>query len=179
MSSKIVIADDDKSILELLEIVLNNIGYDVIKATNGRDAWMQIIKHNPILALLDQNMPEMPGIEVTDQLRRQGNDTPIILISADGKSQALQAAMDAGVDAFIEKPFVLHERIPHKIAEVLRKRKLSKVSISVEFTAALSMIDEIVQVMKDKTPCCFCGAEMGHRDGCLYERLEKFHKRFG
>jgi CheY-like chemotaxis protein len=81
---KILIVDDDRLALIILERILTDAGYTVIQATNGKDALAKAKEERPDLALLDIDMPEMDGINLASILRndRQTKNIPIIFLSA-------------------------------------------------------------------------------------------------
>jgi DNA-binding response OmpR family regulator len=105
---KILVADDDPAILDALQIMLEEIGYDVETTTNGRT--VQAMKeHLPDLLLLDIWMSGMDGRDICIYLKKHKNtrQIPIIMISAN--KDAKMIAKEAGADDFIEKPFEMDE----------------------------------------------------------------------
>ena len=111
MPRKIIVCDDDKDILEMLEIILSNDQTEVISVLNSLTLFAELDKHKPDLLLLDLWMPVLAGDQIVRQLRKQANyiDFPIIVMSAsrDGKN----IAFEAGASAYMEKPFNINELV--------------------------------------------------------------------
>lgn len=100
----ILLVDDEKEIIELMEIYLKNEGYILYKASNGLEA-LHILKiHDIDLIILDIMMPEMDGIEACMKIREQKN-TPIIMLSAKSQDIDKIAGLSIGADDYVTKPF--------------------------------------------------------------------------
>jgi CheY-like chemotaxis protein len=98
----ILVVDDDEGIRDSIEDMLCMSGYGTLKAPDAESA-LEILEHSPPdLILLDGNLPGMKGEEFTQHLRSGNCELPIIGISAEDRRQAM---LDAGVNAFIDKPF--------------------------------------------------------------------------
>ena len=104
---KILIADDRQEIRELVFMTLARETYEIIQATNGREAVELAKKHDPDLILMDVMMPEMDGIEATRVLKKDPvtHDTRIVMLTARGQQTDLENGQKAGVDDYIVKPF--------------------------------------------------------------------------
>ena len=103
----ILICDDDEGILEMLEIVLENSGYNIIPVKNSLYLYQIIEKKQPDLLLLDLWMPVLSGDQILKDLRHnpQTSKLPVIIISA--SPQGKKIAADAGANDFMAKPFDL------------------------------------------------------------------------
>jgi two-component system response regulator MprA len=101
----VLVADDDKDILQLLRLRLELLGYAVVQAANGVEALELAREQNPALAILDVMMPGLDGLEVTRQLRAGNSRIPIILLTARIQESDVSAGLDAGADAYLGKPF--------------------------------------------------------------------------
>jgi DNA-binding response OmpR family regulator len=114
MPDKILVVDDEQTIRELLAELLSIEGYEVLSASNGREALQLAALTTPHLVILDANMPEMDGIETTWELRAQHETcwVPIIMVTAFGDTRT--EALHAGVDDFVTKPF----KVPDLLARV-------------------------------------------------------------
>lgn len=104
MNEKILIVDDDKEILNLISIYLNNEGYTVIKATDGKMALKIVEEERPQLVVLDIMMPGIDGLEVCKRIR-QSLSIPIIMLSAKVQNNDKIAGLLTGADDYITKPF--------------------------------------------------------------------------
>ena len=105
MKMKILVVDDDKEIVELLSIYLKNEGYEPIAAYNGKEALTKL-STNPDIALmiLDVMMPNMSGIEVVKEVRKD-SDIPIIIVSAKTGDMDKIQGLITGADDYVSKPF--------------------------------------------------------------------------
>jgi len=121
MSQTILIADDEQSIVDLLQYNLEKGGYEVVVAFNGTDAVRQAHKHRPDLAVLDITMPGMDGLEVCTQLRHELG-TPVILLTARDSEIDKIVGLEIGADDYVTKPFSPRELIA-RIKSVLRRAK--------------------------------------------------------
>jgi DNA-binding response OmpR family regulator len=101
----VLVADDDKDILQLLRLRLELLGYAVVQAVNGVEALELAREQEPALAILDVMMPGLDGLEVTRQLRAGNSRIPIILLTARIQESDVSAGLDAGADAYLGKPF--------------------------------------------------------------------------
>ncbi|RPJ11061.1 MAG: response regulator [Desulfobacteraceae bacterium] len=120
MSSKILIADDEQSIVVPLEFLMQQKGYQVMAAYNGEEAIEKIISFNPELILLDIMLPIIDGFEVCQMIRSNPNwkDIKIIFVSAMGREVDIAKGLALGADAYITKPFA-NKEIIQKVREVL------------------------------------------------------------
>jgi DNA-binding response OmpR family regulator len=101
----VLVADDDKDILQLLRLRLELLGYDVVQAVNGVEALELAREQEPALAILDVMMPGLNGLEVVRKLRAENSRMPIILLTARIQESDVAAGLDAGADAYLGKPF--------------------------------------------------------------------------
>jgi len=105
MPAKILIVDDEPFNLDLLEQELTERQYRIERATDGNDALAKVESFQPELVLLDYMMPDMNGIEVLKEIRRRGNDVPVIMVTAYGSIERAVQAVKEGAYDFIPKPF--------------------------------------------------------------------------
>jgi len=104
MPPRILIVDDEPSILATMAPLLRGRGYDVSTATSGHAALDAVDRQPPHLVILDLGLPDLDGIEVTRRLR-EGRAIPILVLSARGAERDKVAALDAGADDYVTKPF--------------------------------------------------------------------------
>ena len=116
MSEKILVADDEPSNRKILAQELVHKGFAVDTARGGKEALAKIESAPPDLVILDYMMPDMSGLDVLKELRKKGNDTPVILITAYGSVERAVEVMKAGAYDFITRPFD-----PDHIELVVRK----------------------------------------------------------
>jgi len=117
MDRRVVIADDESIIRLDLKEMLEDDGYVVVgEAARGDDALALIEQHKPDLALLDIKMPGMDGVEVARRVKDSG--TVVVLLTAFSQRSLIESARDAGVVAYLVKPFRSSEILP-KLASIL------------------------------------------------------------
>jgi two-component system KDP operon response regulator KdpE len=119
MSIRILIVDDEPSILAAMAPLLRSRGYDVSTAMSGRAALDAVERDKPDLIVLDLGLPDGDGIEIC-RLIRDGSATPIIVVSARGKEADKVAALDSGADDYLTKPFG-NEELMARIRVALRR----------------------------------------------------------
>lgn len=107
MTKKILIADDDPTIIKLLQVNLEMEGYEVIAAEDGEQAVEKAQESKPDLIVLDIMMPRMDGWAARDALREVDSiaDVPVIFLSARAQQADIQKGYEAGVVEYITKPF--------------------------------------------------------------------------
>ena len=116
----ILVADDEANILMLLEMELQAEGFQTIGCNDGAKALAQIRESPPALALLDWNMPIITGLDVCRRLRETGNRLPVIMVTARDEMDDRVAALEAGADDFIAKPFNIREVLA-RVKALLRR----------------------------------------------------------
>ncbi|HEV8605941.1 MAG TPA: response regulator [Tepidisphaeraceae bacterium] len=104
----ILIIEDEPPLQKFLRLTLSTQGYNVLEAARGDDGLKQAPTAKPDVIILDLGLPDMDGVEVTRRLR-EWSAVPIIIISARGKEQDKVAALDAGADDYLTKPFSVGE----------------------------------------------------------------------
>src|SRR5512138_1694406 len=107
-SLRILIVDDERAIRRFLRAALVSHGYQVFEAETGKSALAEAVDHRPELLILDLGLPDMDGIEVTRQLR-EWSQVPIIILSVRDQENDKIAALDAGADDYLTKPFGVGE----------------------------------------------------------------------
>lgn len=116
---KILVADDDKNIAELLRLYLEKEGYAVVMAFDGEEAIMKFGPESPDLVLLDIMMPKLDGWQVLREIRKKSN-CPIIMLTAKGETFDKVLGLELGADDYVVKPFDSKE-IVARIKAVLRR----------------------------------------------------------
>lgn len=123
-----MIVDDNAEIIELLQDILENEGYEVSSAESGEKA-LQLLAEglNPNLMLLDIMMPHMSGYELCAQIRRD-REMPILFLSAKGKPVDKVVGLEVGADDYITKPFDAEELLARVRAHLRRYERIRKQS---------------------------------------------------
>ena len=123
MAYTILIAEDDTDIQEVLRLYLENAGFNVIAALNGRQAYELLSSEKPDLAIFDIMMPELNGFELTKRVRVTSS-IPIIILSAMNSDSDKILGLDIGADDYITKPFNPLEVVARVQSNLRRKYKL-------------------------------------------------------
>lgn len=116
---KILVADDDQNIAELLKLYLEKEGYTVVLAADGMEANEKFAAENPDIVLLDIMMPKLDGWQVCRDIRKKSN-CPIIMITAKGETFDKVLGLELGADDYMTKPFDTKEMVA-RIKAVLRR----------------------------------------------------------
>ncbi len=124
MSMKILIADDEPNILLLTQMLFQDMGFQVVMATNGEEAIQKAISEKPDLVITDVVMPKKSGFEVCRALRAipELADVPIIILSAMGDEYNKITGFDGGADDYITKPFSVDELKARAKALLVRRQ---------------------------------------------------------
>jgi len=120
--AKVLVVDDEESLVDLLTTSLRFTGYDVVSATAGFDALRAVKKSRPDLIVLDVNMPDLDGFEVCRRIRRDGINSPVIFLTARDAPDDLRTGYSHGGDDYLTKPFSLEE-LSLRIEAVLRRAR--------------------------------------------------------
>ncbi|MEC7874115.1 MAG: response regulator transcription factor [Actinomycetota bacterium] len=120
IDSVVAVVDDDKRIRQALERALRLEGYRVVTASDGVKA-LEISDEADVM-VLDVTMPNLGGIDVCRQLRAQGSELPVLLLTARHGTEDRIVGLDSGADDYLAKPFVLEELLA-RIRALLRRRR--------------------------------------------------------
>ena len=106
---KVLIVEDEASQRELLTYNLGKAGYRTLTATNGEEGLVVAREENPALIILDWMMPELSGIELCRQLKRdkETRQTPILMLTARGEESDIVLGLGSGADDYLVKPYPL------------------------------------------------------------------------
>ena len=119
-----MLVDDEPDVIEIIRYNLEQEGYNVKTASNGKEALQKAQKNTPHLIIMDVMMPEMDGIEACEEFRSDPtfNDTIIMFLTARGEDYSYVAAFDAGADDYVTKP-IKPKIIVSKVKALLRRLK--------------------------------------------------------
>jgi two-component system KDP operon response regulator KdpE len=105
---RVLVIDDESAIRRFLRVSLGSQGYTIVEATNAQDGLAAAASAHPDVIVLDLGLPDLDGVEVTRRLR-EWTHTPIIVLSVRDDEHSKVAALDAGADDYLTKPFGLGE----------------------------------------------------------------------
>jgi DNA-binding response OmpR family regulator len=119
MAEKILVIDDEETTVQLIAILLERRGYEVIKAFRAEDGLRKAYRHQPDLVLLDIMMPDMDGWEVCRRLREM-SDVPIVFLTARGEVRDVVRGLEMGADDYVVKPYENDELVARVRAHLRR-----------------------------------------------------------
>src|SRR5437667_2338534 len=117
---RILVVDDEPSIVDAVATALRYEGFDVDEASTGRDALAAVVREEPDLVVLDWMLPDVDGIEVGRRLRERGFKTAILFLTAKDAVENKVDALRAGGDDYVTKPFSLAELVA-RVQAILRR----------------------------------------------------------
>ena len=134
MNGKIFIIEDESSIIQLVQHNLEKEGFIVSSSENGNEGLKQLKKFDPNLLLLDWMLPDLSGIEICKNIRKDNKfkSLPIIMLTAKGEEEDKIKGLDSGVDDYLTKPFSFNELLA-RIKAVLRRSNPEIVSDNLEY----------------------------------------------
>ena len=105
--AKILIAEDEPDIRELVTFMLKFAGYEVVAASNGEDAVRTASRERPDLVLMDVRMPRMTGYDACRMMKANPDlrNVPVVFLSAKGQESEIQSGLEAGAEEYLLKPF--------------------------------------------------------------------------
>ena len=152
--SKILVCDDDKEIVEAIDIYLSQEGFEVCKAYDGEEA-LKILKNEDVeLLVIDVMMPRLDGIRATLKIREQ-NNIPIIILSAKSEDADKILGLNVGADDYMTKPFNPLELVARVKSQLLRYTRLGSTPAggqAVYSTGGLTVNDDLKEVTVDGEP---------------------------
>lgn len=153
--AKILVCDDDKEIVEAIDIYLTQEGYEVLKAYDGEEALNVLSGEEVDLLIIDVMMPRLDGIRATLKIREQ-NNIPIIILSAKSEDADKILGLNVGADDYVTKPFNPLELVARVKSQLRRFTKLgstaSSTGASVYTTGGLQVNDDLKEVTVDGEP---------------------------
>jgi len=128
---KILIVDDEKDIVDTINDILVEEGYETLCSYNGKDALKQINENSPELILLDCYLPGMMGIDILKEIRKTDEDTAVIMMTGRGEEQLAVSLMKAGASDYLKKPLGKFTLLS-SVKDVLRKKDINREIIQSE-----------------------------------------------
>lgn len=120
--TKILIAEDEPDIRELVAFTLRFAGYEVVAANNGEEAVQTASREVPDLILMDVRMPRMTGYDACRVMKANPDlaDVPVVFLSAKGQEAEIQTGLDAGAEEYLLKPFA-PDQLTERVRAILSK----------------------------------------------------------
>lgn len=150
----ILVCDDDKEIVDAIEIYLQQEGYQILKAYDGEQA-LEVLKNNEVhLLIIDVMMPKLDGIRATLKIR-ENSSIPIIILSAKSEDADKILGLNVGADDYVTKPFNPLELVARVKSQIRRYTQLGNVAESnqhVYQVGGLVINDDLKEVIVDDEP---------------------------
>lgn len=125
MAKKVLVVEDEQSIITLLTYNLNQAGYNVITAMDGENGKEKAILESPDVIILDLMLPKLDGIEICKQLRQQKIMTPILMLTAKDEEFDKVLGLELGADDYMTKPFSPREVVA-RVKALIRRANISR-----------------------------------------------------
>lgn len=145
--TQLLVVDDEDDLRSMLSAALQHHGFDVATADGGRAALAHIPSVQPDLIVLDVMMPDLDGYEICRRLRRDGDRTPVLFLTARGTADDRVRGLTLGGDDYLPKPFSLDELVARVDAVLRRTRQGDTVPTTLE-CADLVMDDDAHRVFR-------------------------------
>jgi DNA-binding response OmpR family regulator len=139
---RVLVIEDDRDIARLLELELNEAGYEVLVAHSGVSGLITARESSPDLVILDLGLPDLDGIEIARRLNSNGH-TPILVLTARDAVESKVALLEAGADDYLVKPFHVQELLA-RVAVQLRRQQLG---------APVTVGDLVIDPVKRRVSC--------------------------
>lgn len=129
---RILVVEDDRGVIQAIELALKDRGYRVMFAMDGKIGLETALRERPDLVILDVGLPTLDGVDVCRQLRQLQFDTPILMLTTKALVEDRVTGLNAGADDYLAKPFALAELYARINALLRRRRKEERPSV-IEF----------------------------------------------
>ncbi len=150
-NTKVLVVDDEASIRRFLRVTLTSQTYTVFEAASGKEALSRVAEDKPDIVVLDLSLPDIDGIEVT-RLLREWTQKPIIILSVRGAENDKIAALDAGADDYLTKPFGVGELLARLRAALRRAEKTSGDPVFISGSLKVDLSRRLVTVAGNEVP---------------------------
>lgn len=154
----ILCVDDEESILDTLDMILEAQGFSTVRAETGRQGFEQFGRHAPDLLIVDRMLPDGDGLDLCRQVRRSST-IPILMLTARGDLDDRVDGLNAGADDYLPKPFKVKELVA-RVHALLRRSAASRGPAPLEF-GALRLDPSRRSVSYDGTPVELTALEFG------------------
>ena len=126
MRKSVLVVDDEKEICWLLQQILSQEGYQVSTAYSGKEGLAHIGQGDEVdILILDLRLPDMNGLDLLEQIRAGGLQTPVVVITAFGDEESRERAAGLGVKAFLDKPFEISTLLAALLASSGRRKTIN------------------------------------------------------
>lgn len=149
---RVLIVEDEKNIVDIIRFNLNREGYEVLEAYDGEAGLALARAEKPDLILLDVMMPKMMGFDVCRALRAEGDNVPVIILTAREEEEDKVLGLEIGADDYITKPFSMRELIARVRANIRRTAMAAPAGEGMSAGGGLTINTDSLQVYKHGAP---------------------------
>src|ERR1700754_2618910 len=135
MSSRILVIEDEPAVASVIRKALTEESYEVSVAMDGESAWDHISRFEYGLFIMDLMIPGGNGIDLTRRIRKQGINTPLLMLTALGSVDNVVTGLDAGADDYLAKPFKIAELLA-RVRSLLRRQTISAATAAIPAAGA-------------------------------------------
>ena len=160
MAKKVLIVEDEQSIVDILSFNLTKEGYDTLEALDGPTGLQLALEQNPDLVLLDLMLPGMSGFDVCQKLRQAGSAVPIVMLTAREEEDDKVRGLELGADDYITKPFKNRELMARVKANIRRVSMSAPLPAPREARPAGAALEERVRVDEERATIFKDGAPL-------------------
>ncbi len=146
-----VVVDDEESLSDLLRMALRYEGWDVKTASTGQAGLKTIREHEPDVVVLDVMLPDLDGMAILNRLRTEGNEVPVLFLTAKDAVEDRIAGLTIGGDDYVTKPFSLEELVA-RLRALLRRANLAGTAESRLRVGDLVLDEDTYEVERAGTP---------------------------
>ena len=150
MEKKILIIEDDKDLVELLEIHINDLGYKLEKAYDGESGLANVQTHKYDLVILDLMLPKLDGLEVCKRIRIDNKALPILMLTSKAEEMDKILGLELGADDYISKPFSIRELIARIKASLRSVQALKEEFVNSDDKKEIRHDDLLINLEKRK-----------------------------
>jgi len=150
MEEKILIIEDDKDLVELLEIHINDLGYKLEKAYDGESGLANVQTHKYDLVILDLMLPKLDGLEVCKRIRIDNKALPILMLTSKAEEMDKILGLELGADDYISKPFSIRELIARIKASLRSVQALKEEFVNSDDKKEIRHDDLLINLEKRK-----------------------------
>lgn len=137
---KILLIDDDRSLIDVLALSFEDEGYEVLCAYDGEEGWVSHRNEGPDVIVSDVNMPRLDGFSFCRRLREKGSDVPLILLTSRDSDIDEALGLELGADDYVPKPF--STRVLHARVRALLRRQAARAGRSAPVVDAPKIVEE-------------------------------------
>lgn len=150
MEGKILVVDDEESLVRLITYNLNKAGFTTVSSYDGREVLARVERENPDLIILDLMLPGQDGLDICRELRAQNIRTPVIMLTAKDEEIDKVVGLELGADDYVTKPFSVRELVA-RVKAVLRRQQeaVPKEAVSYRNMGRFTIYPERYEIYKD------------------------------